>query len=524
MSNFRPSHYQQAIFDFVRSGSGDGVVRATAGSGKTTTLVEIARQLPDDLSAVFLAFNRHTAEELKARLPRHVHACTVHSLGLRSLMRHYPHLDGKEPDNRKSRQLIRERLTQIRDEFAVGKQTWPLVEQYLYDLLKFAMANVTDTRSEEQVAALAVEYNLTPPPDYGLEVQCHREVRELLRRRFSLLKERGLFDYDDMLYIPAVHPKTMRVPQYDFVFVDEAQDLSAVQLKLVLRAVREGGRRLFVGDERQAIYGFTGADSDSLNRIVQQTNATTLPLSVTYRCPRSHVALARQIAPEIEAAPDAAEGKVFVIQDAWLYQWVRAGDLVICRYTAPLVKQCLTLIRRNIPAVVRGMDIARNLEDIARLLFGKELAGWQGQLAAYRVTEEARIRQHAASENDAERQIAIRMDVLDSLSVLTAEFVNRGGTHVADLTVYIHGFFSDDDKVPIVFSTVHKAKGKEAERVFILYPNNMPAVYARTATAARGEACVQFVAITRAKRELIFVEEEPRPESSDPVAIMLGDR
>ena len=67
---FAPSHYQQAIFDFVRSGTGDGVVRATAGSGKTTTLVEIARHLPDDLSAVFLAFNKHTADELKARLAR----------------------------------------------------------------------------------------------------------------------------------------------------------------------------------------------------------------------------------------------------------------------------------------------------------------------------------------------------------------------------------------------------------------------------------------------------------------------
>lgn len=54
---FSPSAYQQAIFDFVRSGSGDGVVRATAGSGKTTTLVEIARQLLNDLNACFLASN-----------------------------------------------------------------------------------------------------------------------------------------------------------------------------------------------------------------------------------------------------------------------------------------------------------------------------------------------------------------------------------------------------------------------------------------------------------------------------------
>ena len=412
----------------------------------------------------------------------------------------------------------------LKFEFAVGDENWPLAEQYLFDLLKFAMANVTNTRVEEEVAALAVDYNLNPPPDHGLEIQCHREVRELLKRRFALLKEKQIYDYDDMLYIPAVHPRTMPVPQYDFVFVDEAQDLSAVQLRLVLRAVREGGRRLFVGDERQAIYGFTGADADSLNRIVQATNATILPLSVTYRCPRTHVALARHLAPEIEAAPNAPEGQVFVIQETWLEKWVRAGDLVICRYTAPLVKQCLILIRKNIPAVVRGMDIAKSLQDIAQMLFSKGLAGWRGHLSAYRVTEEARIRKYAASASDAERQVAVRMDVLDCLEVITAEVMARGGSHVTELTIYLQGFFSDDDRAPIIFSTIHKAKGKEADRVFILYPNTMPAVYARTATAARGEACVQFVALTRAKRELIFVEQQTDEENDDPIRVRLAQR
>lgn len=488
MAVFRPSHYQQAIFDFVRSGTGDGVVRATAGSGKTTTLVEIARQLPDDLEAVILAFNKHTAEELRQRLPRHVKSCTVHSLGRRSLLGRFPKLKQKEPETRKSRQLIRDRVTQMKLEFAVGDENWPLVEHYLQELLRFSMANLTDTKFEEEVAALAVEYNLSAPQDHGLEVQCHREIRHLLRARLDVLKQHLIYDYEDMLYLPAV--LKLPIPQYDFVFVDEAQDLSAVQLEVVLRAVREGGRRLFVGDERQAIYGFTGADADSLGRIVKRTNATTLPLSVTYRCPRTHVALAKRLAPEIEPAPNATEGKVFVIREAWLPKWVRKGDLVICRYTAPLVKQCLALLRQGIPAVVRGMDIARNLLDVAGHLFARGLTGWEGKLKAYRVTEEARILQHAANDIDAERQIAIRNDLLDSLEVLTAEVVRQGGVQVQHLTEYMQAFFSDDDGAPIILSTVHKAKGKEADRVFILYPNTMPAVYARTANAARGKpAC-----------------------------------
>lgn len=58
---------------------------------------------------------------------------------------------------------------------------------------------------------------------------------------------------------------------------------------------------------------------------------------------------------------------------------------------------------------------------------------------------------------------------------------------------------------------MHGAKGREADRVFVLYPELMPAVYARTPEAAIGEACVQFVALTRAKKDLIFVEEAAAP-------------
>lgn len=369
MTGFRPSHYQQAIFDFVRSGQGDGVVRATAGSGKTTTLVEIAQQLPDDLSALFLAFNTHTADELKARLPYHVKASTIHSLGRRSLTDHFPHVKTKAPTERKSRHLIHEHIGQMKLEFTVSADQWKVVAQYLGELLRYAMLNRTDTKVEEDVAALAVEYNLTPPEDPGLEVQCHREVRTLLRARLNLFEQDQVYDFDDMLYLPTI--LKLRVPQYDFVFVDEAQDLSPLTLELVLRALAPGGRRLFVGDERQAIYGFAGADADSLGRISARTNATVLPLSVTYRCPRSHVDLARRLAPELEAAPGAKEGHVYVIKAAWLARWVKPGDLVICRYTAPLVEHCLALARRGIRAVVRGVDIGKNLISIARPLFAR---------------------------------------------------------------------------------------------------------------------------------------------------------
>ena len=85
------STHQEAILDFVRRGTGHGLVEATAGSGKTTTLVMVARLLVEELGVapsrvVFLAFNRSAAAQLRARLPAGVDALTLHALGRRVLV------------------------------------------------------------------------------------------------------------------------------------------------------------------------------------------------------------------------------------------------------------------------------------------------------------------------------------------------------------------------------------------------------------------------------------------------------
>ena len=80
-----PSRFQDAIFNFVRAGDGDAVVRATAGSGKTTTLKHVATMLPEHLRVCFLAFNNNTREELEAKLPRRVKVRTFHQIGREAL-------------------------------------------------------------------------------------------------------------------------------------------------------------------------------------------------------------------------------------------------------------------------------------------------------------------------------------------------------------------------------------------------------------------------------------------------------
>jgi len=65
--------------------------------------------------------------------------------------------------------------------------------------------------------------------------------------------------------------------------------------------------------------------------------------------------------------------------------------------------------------------------------------------------------------------------------------------------------FSDDTHSGIILSSVHRAKGLEAERVFILKPELMPHPLATSEQELQQEMNIKYVAITRAKKELYIV-------------------
>ena len=130
--------------------------------------------------------------------------------------------------------------------------------------------------------------------------------------------------------------------------------------------------------------------------------------------------------------------------------------------------------------------------------------------------EEAEIHQlrrrlHGRAHEEA--VVAEREDLIDCLRYLVKDLARDGDLSRRALEERIRRTFGEDSTA-VVLSTVHRAKGQEANRVIILYPELMPATYAHTPEAIRGEECVQFVALTRAKRDLVFVEQPPRDERS----------
>lgn len=473
--NYEPSQYQWDIFNFVLAGQTHGVVEAVAGSGKTTTLETAANLLPkQNLDIAFVAFNKHIARELESRLPVHVHVSTLHSLGFSDVRDAYRRVD-VEP----------KKLHRLCNRHRVNGKGYAI--RQLVSLCKATLLQPT----EHNLEYITSRWGLDVPLD---EQNVIFAIAESVY--YDSLEQENIVDYDDMIFFPASGKTPTK--KFDLLFVDEAQDMNAAQLELAFKSVRPGGRIIAVGDRWQSIYGFRGADVRAIPHIIERLEARALPLSITYRCPTSHVELAQSLVPHIEAAPGAIQGKIEHIQSGDLLGIVRSGDLVLCRTNAPLVPAALDLIRAGVKAVILGRDIGRNLlrlmKKMQRATGAEALNDLLYELEAHKRREVAKfIRQEKFMRAQSLRD---RVETIFALA--------EGCKTVFDVESRIRKIFNDSQQ-GVTFSTVHKAKGAEAERVFILKPEEMPHPMASKPWEVQQEKNIKYVALTRSKRELYFV-------------------
>jgi DNA helicase-2/ATP-dependent DNA helicase PcrA len=139
-----------------------------------------------------------------------------------------------------------------------------------------------------------------------------KKADALIELAIEVLKESNkdseIIDFDDMIYLPLLY--RIRFFQYDNVWIDEAQDTNTVRRLLAACLMKPRARLFAVGDPHQAIYGFTGADNDSIDIIKQDFNAKEMPLTVTYRCPKSVVKFAQSWVSHIQAHESAPDGEI----------------------------------------------------------------------------------------------------------------------------------------------------------------------------------------------------------------------
>ena len=354
-------------------------VRALAGTGKTTTLVEGMKVIKGMTAAItpspqqaavwdalkegkngtirFNAFGKAIADELSRRLQGFgldklgCEASTFHSMGYKAVN---SNLGYKKPNKYAVIDMVSDMLGQDFRDLKRDPKLLTLVNA-VDKLVGLCKQNLSAS-DPESLDVLTSHYDVDVGDSKSTAYTLVPEVLEKCK------DPKGNITFDDMVWLPVV--LDLSINKADTLLVDESQDLNQMQQAL---AYKSGQRIVFVGDPNQAIFGFAGADSESMNRMHSYLDDTTvgcqvLPLTVTRRCGRAIVKEANLLVPELEAHESNPEGEV--LQAAYDSKHpnyygkdVQEGDMIICRCNAPLISQCFKFLKEGRKATIMGRDI-----------------------------------------------------------------------------------------------------------------------------------------------------------------------
>ncbi len=478
------SAYQDAIFAHIADPfAGNAVIEAVAGSGKSTTIVHGMSLVPESQSTVFLAFNKAIADELKGR---GVNAKTFHSLTYGAVTK-FKNTRTVEPD--KLRLLVKQNLsgddqflygTFISKLVGLGRQVGigcllPDVESEWLDIVTLHDLEL-DNEGADLGRALALASDL-----------------------LAWSNASPMVDFDDLLYLAV--KEGLPLPKYFFVFVDEAQDTNAIQRAILRKIMGPKSRLIAVGDPAQAVYGFRGADSNSLNMIADEFRCKRLPLTVSYRCPTSVVEYAQQWVDHIEAAPNAPAGQVLHKGAQWKLTEFGETDLIVCRTTKPLIALAYRFLRARIPAKIMGKEIGQGLKTLVSKM---KADGIDRLIAKLDIWCERESEKAIAKQQEAKAE-AIR-DKVDAIMCLVGALDENSRT-IPEMLRVIDSLFNDNRNA-VTLATIHKSKGLEADTVWWLNRAACPAKWARQAWRQQQELNLCYVATTRAKKVLVTFEEK----------------
>lgn len=514
MPGFIPSKYQQDIFDFIQHGNGNSVINALAGSGKTSTIVNAVKLIPSTCNALFIAFNKEIVKELEKKLAgvKNVQVKTLHSLGLLMIRRNLG--TNIEIDEYKYRTFIKKNIKQL-SSADFDKMTTKLIQQYTDNVIQLCdLGRYNLAQCEKDLLQVSARHDIPIIDD-----ECNAVLNVMKWGRENTTS----IDFTDMVWLPYELTLNPIGLQYDYIFIDECQDLNAAQRELFLRCFRRGTRFIAVGDKKQAIYSFAGADAESFAKLQNLPNTTTLPLPISYRCPKKVVNLANQFVDTMECREGAPDGEIVhnvSIKD------IHDGDMVLCRTKMPLIKLHMRYLRMGVKSYVRGQDIGLNLlrmvDKTEQIVLNVSLQKDGVFARLYDDLFEERNRLMIKRGMDLEdatlsNQIMNKYDSIKALEILA-----EGLTSARDLHDRIENVFAESAD-GVCLSTIHKAKGLEANNVYILCKTLMPSRLATQDWEKEQEQNLMYVAYTRAKYKLGFVSEteiSPSAGMIDPSAAL----
>lgn len=210
--------------------------------------------------------------------------------------------------------------------------------------------------------------------------------------------------------------------------------------------------------------------------------------------------------PSILPHPTAPEGYVRSLR-FYAPSDFQPNSAILCRNTAPLVSMCYALLRRDIPCLILGKDIGKQLVSLVQKMMCTNLEDLQTRLAVWREREVSRLIAQDRSPEKIEDQYACLQFLISSM--------DENARTPADLCARIDLMFSDSGSAgKITLSSIHKSKGQEWQHIYILDWDLIPSRYAKQPWQLVQERNLQYVAITRSKLTLTYISSDKWKEDA----------
>jgi DNA helicase-2/ATP-dependent DNA helicase PcrA len=518
--------------DAVTNRAAPLAILAGAGSGKTRVLTrriawQSRERLVDPAHVLAVTFTRKAAGELRSRLARlgvreSVTAGTFHAIALAQLRRR------ADEQGRAMPALLERKVRVILPLLPSRSREGALLAAELAAEIEWAKARLVKPDGYERAVAAAGRTTPRPPADVAAVFRGYEREK----------RKRGLVDFDDLitgcadvLERDADFAAAQRW-RFRHLFVDEFQDASAAQFRLLRAWLGDRNDLCVVGDPDQAIYGFAGADASYLARFLrwfppeQFPQAGFVRLGSNYRSSPQVVAAASAVLgppgrrrtsvraaqpdgplprfTEYDTAEDEARGVALALRNAETAElpWSRMAVLYRVNAQSALFEEALT--RAGVPFRVRGGGrfLERQEVKVALDLLRKSAREAPTRPFVEHLTDLA---------TDAEELAEERREHADALVRLGHEYLEADGGRgsIDGFLAFLQTSLRGDDAGgasgdAVELLTFHRAKGLEFDTVFVtgIEKGLVPISHAKTPEAMDEEQRLLYVALSRAERVL----------------------
>ncbi|MER5712775.1 ATP-dependent DNA helicase UvrD2 [Streptomyces sp. NPDC042898] len=525
--------------------SGPVCVLAGAGTGKTRAITHriaygVRAGILQPASVLAVTFTNRAAGEMRGRLRQlgagGVQARTFHSAALRQLQFFWPKAVGGDMPR-----LLERKIQLVAD--AAARCRIRLDRNELRDVTgEIEWAKVTQTVPADYPAAVAKSVRDAPRDP--------AEISQIYALYEQLKRDRSVIDFEDVLLLTVGilqdrHDIAEQIRrQYQHFVVDEYQDVSPLQQRLLDLWLGDRDNLCVVGDASQTIYSFTGATPDHLlNFRNRHPNATVVKLVRDYRSTPQVVHLANgllsqargraaehrlelisQRDPGPEPAyteyadePAEAEGTARRIRDL-IAAGVPAGEIaVLYRINAQSEVYEQALADAGVPYQLRGAERFFERQEVREAgiaLRGAARAGGNDSLLDDADDLPSQVRAVLSTKGWTSKPpsgsgaVRDRWESLAALVRLAEDFARaKSGATLSDLVAELDERAAAQHAPTVqgvTLASLHAAKGLEWDAVFLvgLTEGMMPITYAKTDEQVEEERRLLYVGVTRARLHL----------------------